>query len=114
MAVLTATAGLCVVRVPCDPGSCFVFWSCAPGSKLIEIGFRSPMTRHYSHAAAALKMKYELVLLAPDSRGVGAPQVTLDGMTTPDMIAARVAGFLTSLTSAHAAAGQTAEAKEEL
>ena len=95
----------------------------APGTKLIEIGFRSPMTRHYSHAAAALKMKYDQVLVAPDSRGVGAPQVTLDGMATPDAIAARVAGFLASLTTAKKhpltsstadAAARATESREEL
>ena len=53
--------------------------ACESGTKLIELGFQAPFTMHYAHAAAALGLEYELVLLDIDplGRGVGAKTVTV-------------------------------------
>ena len=41
----------------------------------MELGFRSPFTRHFAHAALALGLDYQLELLAPDERSVGSKLV---------------------------------------
>jgi hypothetical protein len=55
---------------------------------LLELGFTSPLTRHFEHAAEALGLRYKRVLLGEDGRGVGARNVSLPAVGVDEVEAA--------------------------
>ena len=50
---------------------------CQTDTLVVELGMKSPLLRHFEHAAVALGMYYSRVLLEDDEHGVGARTVKL-------------------------------------
>eukprot|EP00049_Salpingoeca_infusionum_P027347 m.31718 g.31718 ORF g.31718 m.31718 type:complete len:657 (+) comp9456_c0_seq1:283-2253(+) len=62
---------------------------CQTGTTVMEIGFRSALTQHYQHIAAAQGLRYTKIRLAADEGGVGRHTVRFPSTDTiPTVVAA--------------------------
>lgn len=75
---------------------------CRQGTRVIELGLRSPATRHYAHAAFALGLGYSLHLVDHGGQGVAAEDVAL-GPHTQQAVVREVRTALAGKAQAHAA-----------
>eukprot|EP01062_Namystynia_karyoxenos_P069776 TRINITY_DN65234_c0_g1_i1.p1 TRINITY_DN65234_c0_g1~~TRINITY_DN65234_c0_g1_i1.p1 ORF type:complete len:737 (+),score=238.72 TRINITY_DN65234_c0_g1_i1:64-2274(+) len=51
---------------------------CAPGTIIVELGFRTPWSHDYAHLSQALGFEHHIVRLRPDPRGMGSAEVELE------------------------------------
>ena len=62
---------------------------CAPGTQIIELGFATPQSWHYAHAAQALDLSYTLVHVSAQDSGIASPTVSIDVELVLSVVAAR-------------------------
>lgn len=61
---------------------------CGEGATVVELGLRSPATRHYAHAAMALGLQYGLHLVDRTAQGVASGIVSVGPATIRTIVAA--------------------------
>ena len=61
---------------------------CHEGTRVIELGFRSPASRHYAHAAYALNLEYHLMFVERSEQGMAASEVKIGAETIEAVVAA--------------------------